>query len=134
MQAGAASCHGGIDGQGATGKLGDNMVFEPCTKHGSLSLVPPLETQDADFQLHDGDHGKITACRVNSRHSLDNIGVSLAVADFMQFGNHIGVEQVHQKSTVRLWMVRRAGSKSISDRFGMDKASTRLRRFPVSRW
>lgn len=128
MQLCASLSNGNIDRENTTSECRQHMVIEPGAKHRSLRWVTPLDQEYPSFQFQNSDGRQKHICCRNATRPYPDVLVSLAGFCFPQFGNNIGVQQVHQdKSAGRQRSpIKRGGSKSMSATPGIASRSTML--------
>jgi hypothetical protein len=71
----------GIDRQDALAELGHEAIARPMPKPGAFGGIASFASQDAHFNLEQGDSRYIKLKGAVRRHPGDNIGIGLVVAD-----------------------------------------------------
>lgn len=133
VQVRATRCDRIVDCDDTPGKFRPDVVVEPCAQPGSLRGITPLDAKHAAFKLQNGYGRQVELRGLFAGYPLRHVCIRSAVTKLSQFGDDVGVEQyVQDRSVPRGVNSTRAGSKSMSDRPGMARDSTRLRRPPVN--
>lgn len=134
VEMGTARRYRVVDGKDAPGEGRPDMVVQPGAEEAPLGGIAALDAENTALELEDGYGGDEEARRVTGLDPGGDGGVGLAVADLAQLGDDMGVEEVVQsRSTLRVLIAARGGSKSMSERPGMASAAPRLRCEPLRR-
>ena len=132
MERCAPAGDGDIDRKDATGKIGEDTLFEPCAQDHGLGWIAALDQQYAAFDLQDGDGRQEELGQLDVARPGPHMRIGVVRAT--QLRDDIGVEQVHQsRSAGREMSPSFAGSNSKSPPSQPEMASSKVRPLPVSR-
>jgi S-adenosylmethionine:tRNA ribosyltransferase-isomerase len=95
VQRRAALPNGRVHGQDAAGEGRQDMIVQPGSQYLPLGSIPPLDEEDAELQLVNGDRGQEEAGERHLGRPRRDLWVRLPSLRLPQLGDDIRIEQEH---------------------------------------
>jgi hypothetical protein len=124
MHLGASKSDSSVHRQNSPRESRQNMVQHPGAKQGSLRRIAPLHLQDSEFQLLNRGRRNLEFLCLYAGGPLCHVPIHVSTAALPQFGDDIGIEEIHQETSAGLARSRgSAASNSISSPLGIASRS-----------